>query len=243
MKVYFCLPAYNEEKAIGHLLDEIFQVFRNLNQEYSVVVVNDGSTDKTHEVVEHYENMMPIELIDHPHNRGLGAALTSGLKYISHIGRGDDIIVCMDADNTHKPEFVPSMIEKIRQGCEVVIASRYCPESKVIGVSSFRLFMSFGARVLFRIFAPLEGIKDYTCGFRAIRNYTIRKAFRKYKQQFITQNGFACTDEILLKLSKITNNFGEVPFTLHYEDKIGASKLNLWTTVIGTLQLLLAHRK
>ena len=243
MKIYFCLPAYNEENAIGELLKEIYNVFRDLRYSYKVIVVNDGSTDKTPEIVEHYSHIMPVEMISHSHNQGLGEALNSGFKYICHTARPIDVIVCMDSDNTHKPIYVYNMIKKIEEGFDIVIASRYMKESKVIGVSPFRLLMSYGARFMFQIFTPIKGIKDYTCGFRAFKVSIICKAYNYYKGKFITQKGFACTDEILLKLSKLTNKITEVPFILRYDEKKGNSKLKLFTTIKATLKLLINYRK
>lgn len=243
MTVFFCLPAYNEEAGIRDLLEDIYNQFRDIGEDYKVVVIDDGSTDKTGKIIEYFRYIMPMEIIEHNENKGLGSALNSGMKYISWNGEDDDIIVCMDSDNTHSPSVVFSMLEKIREGNDIVIASRYLPNSKVIGVSLFRKFLSYSARFLFHIMAPIKGVKDFTCGFRAFRVSIIKKAYQLYNEDFITQDGFACTDEILLKCSRITDKITEVPFILRYDLKKTPSKLNLGVTVKETFKLLWKSRK
>lgn len=243
MTVYFCLPAYNEEAGIGDLLESIFIAFRDTQVDYKAVVINDGSTDKTIEVLEHYQHILPLEILEHNENQGLRAALNSGMKYIGWNGEDDDILICMDADNTHSPSVAFSMIDKIREGYDIVIASRYLPDSKVVGVPLPRLFLSYSARICFHMMAPIKGVKDFTCGFRAFRLSLIKEAYRYYNGKFITQDGFACTDEILLKSARLTDKIAEVPFTLRYDLKKTSSKLNLGLTVRETLKLLWKSRK
>ncbi len=243
MTIYFCLPAYNEEESIKELLEGIYDQFRDVEEDYKVVVVNDGSTDKTPRVLEYFSYLIPMEILEHEKNEGLGSALNSGLKYIMWKGEDDDIVICMDSDNTHRPSIALKMVENIRKGNDIVIASRYLPESKVVGVSLFRLFFSYSARFFFQLLAPIKGVKDFTCGFRAFRLSVIKASYQRYNGKFITQKGFACTDEILLKSSRVTDKIIEVPFTLRYDLKKNPSKLKLATTIKETLKLLWKSRK
>ena len=144
----------------------------------------------------------------------------------------------MDSDDTHPPDVIPGMVEKIRAGADLVIASRYQPGSRQIGVPLFRLMLSFGARWLFRWKLGIRGVRDYTCGFRAYRASLIRMGLEKYGDDIITREGFACTDELLVKLAHFEPVIAEVPFILRYDQKHGRSKIQLFKTIRETLKML-----
>jgi dolichol-phosphate mannosyltransferase len=182
--------------------------------------------------------------VRHPQNKGLGEAIKTGLRAALEESRGDrDVIVCMDADDTHPPRHVVPMLKKVRAGADVVIASRYRQGSRQVGVPPHRQLMSFGAFVLFRLFLGLPGVRDYTCGYRAYRSTLIRRAFERYGDDLITRNGFACTDQLLVNIACLGNvRMEEVPFILRYDRKKGASKLNLGVTIIETFRLLAGAR-
>lgn len=237
------LPAYNEEKAIGALLEEFKRVFEKEHIHYKLIVVNDGSSDKTGQIANGYSDILNIKVVNHPQNKGLGRTIITGFQEaVKVLESGDDVIVNMDADNTHSPDFIPSMLKKIQSGADLVIASRYQPGSEEIGVPFLRRLYSRGAKFLFKIFFNLKGINDYTCGFRAYRASLIIKGFEKYKNDLISRNGFACTDELLIHLATLTDKYEEVPFILRYDKKEGKSKLKLFTTILETFKLLFKGR-
>ena len=74
----------------------------------------------------------------------------------------------MDADNTHPPGLIDRMVQMIHEGCDVVIASRFQPGARVVGVPIERHFLSIGARALFTILFPTRGVRDYTSGDSAL---------------------------------------------------------------------------
>ena len=239
-KIYIVLPAYNEEESIGKLLDRIKATMDEVDiVNFEVLVVNDGSVDKTLEIVEQKAATMPIHIVNHEINQGLGATIRDGLHTASAKANKEDIIITMDADDTHTPGLIPRMINKIREGCDVVVASRYQIGSQVVGLSRFRRFLSFAASWLFRILLPIPGIKDFTCGYRAYRAEAIQKAIVQYGDQFVDQEGFQCMVDILLKLRRMDIIFGEVPFILRYDFKEGESKMDVKKTVRNTLSLIL----
>jgi len=149
----------------------------------------------------------------------------------------DDIIVTMDADNTHTPGLLPRMINTLEGGNDVVIASRYQPGARVVGLSPWREFLSTGMRWLFQILLPIRGVRDYSCGYRAYRASILRRAFDLWGEAFISQSGFSCMVDILLKLNRLGAVMTEVPLVLHYENKRGKSKMNVSKTIRETLRL------
>lgn len=232
------LPAYNEEQTIRPLLESLKEAMEEDGLEYSVLVVDDGSTDRTSEVVEEFSSHMPIRLIRHGVNRGLSEAIKTGLFSAVDGLAERDIVITMDADNTHSPGLILRMARMIREGSQVVIASRYQPGSHIRGLSRSRRLLSYGANLLFRVFFPLRGVKDYSCGYRAYRVSVLREAISRYGDALVSQPGFSCMIDILLKIRRLDPIVTEAPLILRYDLKEGASKMNVGKNVRETFGLL-----
>lgn len=242
--IYVLLPAYNEAEALKALLPDIYHATDLVPANVHTIVVNDGSTDATAECAQWAPQGMEIEVINHPENRGLAGALITGIEHVLATSKSDDdILVGMDADNTHPPESIPKMIGMIWGGQDIIIASRYQPGSVQKGVPRFRRFLSWGARRLFSLLLPIKGVRDFTCGYRAYRIGVLREAWRRTGGKVITSEGFACTDEMLFVLAMLTNKINEIPFTLRYDRKPGESKLKLGLTIRAQLRVLGHLRK
>jgi len=240
--IFVVLPAFNEEASIGKLLDHIAEALREASLEFNIIVVDDGSTDRTtHETLER-STRMSVRLVRHKTNQGLGATIRDGLFEASALAKARDIIVTMDADDTHTPGLIFRMVRMISEGFDVVIASRYQTGSRTIGVPLLRRALSRIASWLFRILFPIHGVKDFTCGFRAYRAAVIRQAIAEHGASFVDQAGFQCMVDILLKLRRKPLIMGEVPFILRYDFKEGATKMKVGATVRKTLRLIMARR-
>lgn len=211
-------------------------------ENYKIIIVNDGSRDRTKEVIINSPKSKYIELIEHPINKGLGESIRDGLRVAVEQSLDRDIIITMDADDTHTPGLIPRLIRSIREGYDVVIASRYRKGSRVLGLSWSRRAFSYLASVTFRILFPMKGVKDFTCGYRAYRSSVLRNAFQEYGDDFIDQKGFQCMVDILLKLRKRELIFGEVPFILRYDYKEGFSKMDVKKTISDTILLILKRK-
>lgn len=235
------MPAYNEAEVIGELLVQGAAALGEIGLPWNILVVDDGSSDDTAAIVRAASEKEPnIRLVQHEVNQGLGPAIRTSMTSAVEISDAPStLVVSMDADLTHPPALIPSMIAAAEQGAELVVASRFQPGSEVVGLSAFRHLMSWGARQVFRVFLRIPGVKDYTCGFRAIRADWIRRALTEYGAEgLITRAGFACTDEILIKLALLGITIREVPFVLRYDLKQGSSKIKLGVTITETLKLV-----
>ncbi len=241
-RVIVVLPAYNEEANLGRLLEKIDDAMAESNFPYQVVVVDDGSHDKTFEILNGYSTQIPLVVSRHDVNQGLGATIRDGLLMASKIASDNDVIVTMDADETHTPGLILRMVRMIREGHDVVIASRYQPGSRVYGVSLPRRLASFSASWLFRVLFPIRGVRDFTCGYRAYRGAVLNTALSRYGDQFLDADGFQCMVDILLKLRKLPVIFGEVPMVLRYDLKESLSKMRVGRTIRQTLALLVIRR-
>ncbi len=240
--VQVVLPAFNEAANLGSVLKSLERAGGEAGIALHAIVVNDGSSDGTGEVVRQHRGPMPATLIEHPANLGLGAAIRSGLLCAVDAAGGGDVIVTMDADDTHTPAAIAQMLARIDAGMDVVVASRYRPGSRVIGVPWFRRFLSYAASLLFRVVFPTPGVRDFTCGYRAYRASVLKAAVTRYRQEFIDEEGFQCMVDILLKLRRMNLRFAEVPLVLRYDLKAGKSKMKVARTIWKTLGLLLRRR-
>jgi len=240
--VIIILPAFNEESALGDLLRAIDETMSERPGEYRVVVVNDGSIDRTSEVATGMADMMPITVIDHECNRGLGESIRTGLLHaVEHVA-DRDTVVTMDADNTHTPALIERMLATIREGNDVVIASRYRPGARIKGVPGYRRALSRCANTAFRILFPTPNVRDFTTGYRAYRAGMLKEAFDTYGDDFVSQSGFSCMVDILLKLRRLDAIMSEVPLVLRYDLKVDVSKMVVLRTVGSTLRLMAVRR-
>jgi len=239
------IPAFNEEAELPGLIASLCQFMESKCWSFKIIVVDDGSTDRTKEILTERLSSHPLELVVHPKNLGLGAAMNSGLKKAVLNGAPGDIIVTMDADNTHQPSYVENLKALIEKGVDVAIASRYRRGSAQIGVSRIRVLGSIGINGLYKAFFPIRGVRDYTTGFRAYRGEILTRAFNVFGDRLIEERGFTCMPEILLKLRSLNIRVQEIPYVLRYDLKRGTSKMRLARTATRTLWLIvkLSYRR
>ncbi|HUV55088.1 MAG TPA: glycosyltransferase family 2 protein [Candidatus Krumholzibacteriaceae bacterium] len=155
-----CIPAYNEEKTIGAILD---QAFRHVEH---VIVCDDGSTDGTNEVA----RRKGATVVRNPYNMGKGRALQTCFRLADRIA--PDVIVMMDADGKHDPEDIPRLVAPILEGeADLVIGSRYvegsstdAPLYRRVGLSIVNAFNQ----------TANDGVKDTQSGFRAFNKDALR---------------------------------------------------------------------
>jgi dolichol-phosphate mannosyltransferase len=227
-KITLMMPAFNEEQDMPTLLERIEHALSGW-ADYRVLVVDDGSKDRTAEIVREAAHRMPVELIQHASNRGLGAAMRTGLSIAA---RGEGVVVTMDADNSQDPALIRTMVGRLAEGYDVVIASRFQPGSQEIGVPPYRLFLSHLSSAGIRLLVRYPGARDFTCGFRAYRVVAIRRLIETFGENgFLRENGFSCMLELLLNLRAIDARVSEVPLVLRYDLKVGASKMRVMRTI------------
>jgi dolichol-phosphate mannosyltransferase len=242
-KVWLVLPALNEEDSLPPLLQRIEEAMLEASLEYRVVFVDDGSTDNTAEIMRKASERFDAITVTHPINEGLGAAIRDGLLAAAERAEARDIIVTLDADNTHTPELILRMVRLVREGHDIVIASRYRPGSRSRGVPLIRRLLSRVASVVFRLLFPTPGVRDYTSGYRAYRAGVMQQVVADSGAGFFDQDGFQVMVDILLKLRRNQDLiFGEVPLILRYDLKAGGSKMDVGATIVNTLKLVARRR-
>lgn len=247
-KVFAMLPCYNESENIDPLVQKWIGQTEPLSKTgYNLAIrcIDDKSKDNTKEVIEGLCRMFPdnVRLIPHEVNKGLGGALSTAFDAFLAEGKEGDVCILMDGDNTHDPFFAVSMLQKMREGFDCVIASRYCEKSATKGVSGIRLFMSWGAKQFYTFILRVKNVKDYTCGYRAYNYSLIKRAKEKYADRFVERRSFACMMEVLYKLWMVGGNFAEVPFELRYDIKRGESKMRILSTVKESMGAAVSLRR
>lgn len=240
--VYFVLPAYNEEESLPNLLTRLRNLKSGHNIKLNIVVVNDGSSDETATVTQESAKGLRLTLVNHEKNMGLGQAVQTGIKEALSQAGINDIIIIMDADDTHDVTLMDQMIERIENGADIVIASRFVSGGNDESAPPFRRLLSRGASVVFKTLLPLSKINDFTSGFRAYRVSLLNKASIHWGETLILEQGFACMVELLLKLRHWEPKIEEIPFFLRYDRKLGASKLKLFKTLLQYLKLGIRDR-
>jgi dolichol-phosphate mannosyltransferase len=243
--IYLALPAYNEEEALPKLLARVALLSeRQFNNSVHVLVVDDGSKDNTAAVVQAFAaaSALQVTLLPHGVNKGLGEAIKTGLRAAVDRATDDDIIVTMDSDDTHIPGLIPRMLQLINEGNDVVIASRYQLGARMVGIPWHRQMLSKGLSLMFQVVYPIPGARDYSCGYRAYRPQVLRGAIERWGEQFVSERGFACMVDILMKLHMQGAIVTEVPMVLRYDRKPGETKMPVRKTINQTFALLLRRR-
>ena len=244
--IYVIFPAYNEEKVIGPTLRALADAVRGHESEYHVVLVDDGSADRTiaeaQRAIDDTGGKLPLTVLKHEVNRGLGAGLRTGIYWCLDLAGDDDVIVTLDADNTHPPAMIPTLVARVREGNDVSIASRYRSGAEVHGVPGYRRALSDVGRLVFQSLYPIPGVRDYTCCFRAYRVPVLRRARMVYGDELCTARGFEAVMDLLLRLGPLGVRVSEIGFVLDYGERVGQSKMKVLKTIRSTVALLARRR-
>jgi dolichol-phosphate mannosyltransferase len=164
-------------------------------------------------------------------------------EYAAEHASDDDVIVRMDCDDTHEPQYIPALINRLSDTCDVVIASRFAPGGGQHGVSRYRATLSRAANFFMKCVFPINGVREYSCGYRAYRGAIIRRAVAFYGNNFIQLKGlgFTGTLEKLTKLHLLGARIGEVGFQLRYDQKQSSSKMVSSITTLGYFTMAICY--
>ena len=212
------IPTYNERENIEKVIKKVHEV---LGKNYEIIVVDDNSPDGTAQVAKKLSDKYPVRVILREKKIGLASAIFTG--FTSAHG---EIMGVIDADLQHPPELMKSLVDKVRSGYDIAIASRYVKGGGVKDWTFFRKIVSRGAILLAR---PLTSVKDPMSGYFFLRKKVIENIRFRPK-------GYKLLLEILVKgnYSKVI----EVPYVFT-KRMAGESKLK--ATEYWEYLKLLAH--
>jgi dolichol-phosphate mannosyltransferase len=242
--IFILLPAFNEEESIERLfikLDDFFK--KDFNTDYRILICDDGSTDKTLSEIKKLESKYPVDILIHKINRGLGETMRDLIERAVEMADDNDVIVRMDCDVSHEPIFIKGMIDKLLEGYDVVIASRFVEGGGTVGLNKYRTLISLMAQRFMRFFFRVKGLKEYSSGYRAYTGKVLKHAVRVYGNNFIQLKGlgFTGTLEKVVKLKLINARFAEAPLVLRYDQKLSSSKMVASITTLGYLILVILY--
>lgn len=226
-KVLIIIPAYNEEASILTVYKNIIQYNMKYGTEYDVIVINDGSRDRTRNICE--ENNIPV--INLIHNLGIGGAVQTGYKYASKYQY--DYAVQFDGDGQHEISCVEKILDPIRNGqAEFVIGSRFIDKNSSEFQSSFA--RRVGIKIISNLIRIVTGkrLYDITSGFRAANKRVIDDFASSYPVEYPEP----ITNTELLKKGI---NIKEVPVQMH-ERETGISSINSWKNVYFMINIILS---
>ena len=222
MKVVIITPTYNEkgniDKLIPILENDIFPQIKNHDMNILVADDNspDGTADEVRKLMKEWRNVD----ISSGEKHGLGAAYIRAMTY-SVDKMGADVMFEMDADLQHDPEKIPQFLQKIDEGCDMVIGNRYSDGGSIPkNWPLFRKLFSIVANLFVRTVFMKFSIHDWTGGFRALK----KEVFLKEKEELTNYKGYIFQISFLHKAIRDGFKIGEVPF--HFSDRtLGRSKI------------------
>lgn len=225
-KVLLIIPAYNEEKNILKTYQQVKNYNKMHKTNYDVIVINDGSKDKTSEIC-HKNNIPVVDLI---HNLGIGGAVQTGYKYAYY--HNYDIAVQFDGDGQHDIRYVKDIIEPIiNKKADMVIGSRF-----VKNIDTFKSTFARRAGIkvisVFMKWTTGKKIYDTTSGFRACSKELIYDFSLSYPNEYPEP---ITTAEVIKKKYEVL----EVPVEMK-EREGGTSSIRTWKNIYYMLNVCLA---
>lgn len=193
--IYLCIPSYNEAETIGLVLWKVRKVFEEFPREYRILVADDGSDDRTAELLESYAKVLPLTVIRSESRRGYArtveALLARALELTDRPKR--DCAVLLHADFTHGPQSLPDFIRRLESGADLVVgeATRLTGEAR----PTRRLARRWASRLLKRGIR-IPGVRDLVSGYLAVRLVVLRSAFQGSAAPRLAGDGWAASAEL-----------------------------------------------
>ncbi|MBI5832403.1 MAG: polyprenol monophosphomannose synthase [Armatimonadetes bacterium] len=216
MTAYIVIPTYNEAENIEALVAGIMAQ----QPEFDLVIVDDNSPDGTSAMVEAMQATQPrLHLIKRAGKLGFASAEIAGIRYA--LAQRPDFVLHMDADFSHHPDYLPTMVAKAEsEGADVVVGSRYCPGGGTKNWGLGRIILSRGANLTARTLLGLR-VDDCTSGFRCYR----RAVLESFDFDQITVDGYSFLIEMTYLCQRRGYRFAQVPII--FEDRaLGTSKIS-----------------
>jgi dolichol-phosphate mannosyltransferase len=220
MDVLVVLPTYNESENIDHVLRRI----RAALPAATVLVVDDGSPDGTADLAEILaKELGGIEVMRRAGKSGLGSAYRAGFRW--GLDHGFDACIEMDADLSHEPEALPSLVAPLEDGTELVIGSRYIPGGVIPNWAWHRRLLSRGGNLYASALLGL-GVSDATAGFRCYA----APLLERLDLDAVRAEGYGFQIEMTYESRKVGASILEVP--IRFVDRVeGESKMSTFIVV------------
>ena len=216
--IFIIIPVYNEAMVIGQTLHDV------LKTGHTIVVVDDGSTDGTGDIVKTF----PVFYLHHPVNIGQGGALQTGMDFAKQ--RNATAVVHFDADGQHRASDIEILLRPVLEGdCDIVFGSRFLQQSSM-RIPFFRKIFLQLARHINWMFTGIL-LTDAHNGLRALNK-------RALQSIYFSENKMAHASEILWLIKEHNLSYREVPVTIEYTKYSRNKGQSLWNSVNIIFDLL-----
>lgn len=234
--IYILIPVFNECNNIPNLFKEVNSILPE--HEKLFVFTDDGSTDNTIEIIEDEFKNVPFKILSDGKNRGPGGAFNIGFEWILlNTKSNEDIVITMEADCTCDITLVPKMIAINKIGFNLILASVYAQGGGFDGTTIFRKLISSIANLAFRY---LLNIKVLTLSsFYRLYSIELLRRIKEHNPSIISETGFICMVEVLVKAIEQQASIIEIPMTLNSKKRAGNSKMKIFKTSIEYLSFFI----
>ena len=233
--IFFVVPAYNEEMNISRLIEETDKFLKKHELSYKLIIVDDGSRDRTASLVKDKAAHFPCELISYQPNQGVQEAFRRGLRHALETAGNSDAIITMEADLTGDLNLILKFLSKLSH-CDVAVASYHTKGGGVIGTVWHRRVISWLANLYSRTLFHINGVNTYSSFYRIYKPEVLRKVILKYGD-FFEEKGFSCVVELLLRIHRLGFRIDEVPMVLQGAQRSGKSKMKILQTMMGYFRI------
>ncbi|WP_433876834.1 polyprenol monophosphomannose synthase [Sinomonas atrocyanea] len=215
MRILTIIPTYNELESLPKTLGRL----RSAVPASDVLVADDNSPDGTGALADTIAAEDPqVHVLHRRGKEGLGAAYIAGFRWA--LERGYDVVVEMDADGSHQPEQLPSLLKAVDDGADLVIGSRWVAGGSVVNWPFYRQLISRTGSTYARLMLGLK-LRDITAGYRAFRRTTLEKL----DFDTIESRGYGFQVDLANRVAKMGLKVVEVPVTF-VERELGSSKMS-----------------
>jgi len=208
LRIAVVVPFFNEEKVLNSTIGALFKFKRNCTHTLDFIVVDDGSTDSSVENIDR-KYLEELTLLKHDKNRGQGAALSTGLKYVRK--HNYDVMIHFDADGQHHPDSIQKLIDPIlNESFDVVLGSRFLSNSSIDMIPIKRRVL---LKLALKIDNFLSGVEktDVHNGMRAFGNRAINEIDIKASRM-------EHASEIIWEIKRANLSFTEVAVDISYTE-------------------------
>lgn len=225
------IPTYNERENLPLIVERLLALEADLD----ILVVDDNSPDGTGVLADALaERHSRVQVLHRTAREGLGPAYLAGFR--EALAKGYSVIIQMDADLSHDPQYLPAMLERLKE-CDLVLGSRYVPGGGVSGWGFFRRMLSRGGSWMARRMLHLP-YRDLTGGYKAWR----RELLGRMPMEKVRSDGYCFQIEMTYCAHRLGARIAEVPI-IFYNRRLGRSKMSAWIIGEAILRLWQLRRE
>lgn len=206
--IYVCVVAHDNAPTVGLLLWKIRQVFTADPREYQFLVVDDGSTDGTAELLEPYQRALPLTLFQHDTPRGFAASVDRLFR--EALQRTDrpkrDVALLVPADFAVSPEAIPEFLKRVDSGADLVVGERVAAPGSMMARLVWR-----SAALLLRPGVHVPGVRDPLSGFCAFRLMTLKRSLDERHGHLLDSDGIPARAELVARTAVEARQMATVP--------------------------------